>query len=102
MIFQMLVDLTFALGRLASRPFRFLFSRRYREETRQRWRLHPVRAWFEFIGGSVVVLLLVAMISFWTFAFGVGAREATPSEEKRIKELKERIIEEIRHPKKKT
>jgi hypothetical protein len=35
-IFQALVDVMLALGRLALRPFRFLFSRRYRQEIRQR------------------------------------------------------------------
>jgi hypothetical protein len=63
--------------------------------------LHPVRAWFEFIGGGVVLLLLVAMISFWTFVFVIGAREPAPAEQKEATELKQRIIEKIRRQKKK-
>ena len=95
-LFQMLVDVTVALGRLAFGPFRFLFSRRYRQEVRQRWSLHPVRGWFEFIGGGFVLLLFVGMISFWTFVFTIGAREPTPAEQMEATELKHRIIEKIR------
>jgi hypothetical protein len=98
-IFQTLVDVTIWLARLTLRPFRFLVSPRYREEVRQRWSLHPVRGWFEFIGGSLVVFLFIAMICFWTFIFAVGAREPTPAGRKEARELKQRIIEKIRRHK---
>jgi hypothetical protein len=95
-IFQVLVDFTLWLGDLVTRPVRFIFSRQYRDEIRQNWSLHPVRGWLEFVGGSLVLILFVAMVSFWAFLFAVGGKEATPAEQKETKQLKERIIEKIR------
>ena len=99
-IFQLLVDMTVWLGDLVARPVRFLFSRHYRAATRQNWHLHPVRAWFQFIGGSVVLILFAAMISLWAFLLVAAAQEPTPGEEKEIKDLKGRIIEKIRRHRK--
>ena len=99
-IFQMLVDVTVWLSNLVARPVRFLFSRHYRAAMRQNWLLHPVRGWFEFIGGSVVLILFVAMVSLWAFLFVVAAQDPTPGEEKEINDLKGRIIDKIRRHRK--
>jgi hypothetical protein len=96
-LIQILADVTLWLSDLATRPIRFLFSRQCRREVRQNWSLHPIRAGFEFIGGSVVLLLFVAMLSFWIFLFTVGAKEPAPGDQRK---LKQQMIEKFRRPQK--
>lgn len=99
-LLEALVDLTLWLGDLAARPLRFLFSPQYRQQVRRGWSSHPVRALLEFIGGSVVLVLLLGTILFWTLLVMVGATQPSPSEQKEQNQLKQRIIEKLKHPKK--
>jgi len=57
-------DIIVILTTLASKPLRFLASSSYRREARENWLHRPARHVVELLGGSLVVILFLALLGF--------------------------------------
>ena len=76
--FLLLVEASVWLVVLAVAPLRFVFSAQYRSATRQRWRGDRGRCVAELSGGTMVLLLFVGMLSWWTCCVYRATRPAPP------------------------
>ena len=82
-IAYVVIDLTVMLTTLALKPLRFLASSSYRNEVRKAWRHRPGKHAFELLGGSLVLVLFIALAAFLGAAtFSSMRREPTTAEER--------------------
>jgi hypothetical protein len=58
------IDLIVMLTTLASKPLRFLASSSYRCEVRENWRRRRARHVVDLLGGSIVIILFLALLVF--------------------------------------
>lgn len=64
-----LMELTMHLVWWAISPMRFVISKSYRQQARQRWQANRTKGLIELCGGCVVLLLLAAALAWWWSVF---------------------------------